>query len=386
MAYRLILAMGLLSLSGCGGARLVERPLQGVGVISVPARAAPINNGAAYDEDPTRLFWLFERGYGMTSLGSGPAYRQLLHVSLLAPDAEAAGDERWPQRFAPLYEGLRKERTIPLGDATLSVSAGRYVQNALDEPAHVYAYTDSTRRLKILWHAVDEELPPQQALELLPRIAASFQLRTDPRERFAEMAGRAPREQARAAAAVVLARETLARHGFGDAAPGRPVLVDGVYAEWMDDPEPRLQLLKPLGLLRVPGGQPPVPRLRDAAGKHRDLRGSIGWRARTDAGWASDNRDNAYLPMPGIEHALAARQADESTVLYYFATTLRLEQHDEQSIAALGRFFEELMEVERAWAQGTLVAGERAALAAVRADSDSDGRDADRAQLAALRR
>ena len=48
-----------------------------------------------------------------------------------------------------------------------------------------------------------------------------------------------------------------------DAAPGKPVFARGVYAEWMNDPEPRFQLVKPLGLLRITGGPPPIHVISD---------------------------------------------------------------------------------------------------------------------------
>ncbi len=359
MAHRLIAVMGLLTLLGCGGVRLVERPLEGVGVITVPSRAKPVHSGQPYDEDPARLYFRFEHTYGLASWGSGMAYRQLLQVSLMAPDAAASEYDKWPPRFNPLYSRLTRQRVVPLGTATLAISEGRYAQNALDEPAHTYLYADPSRRLQIAWHVVDEDVPPEEALELLPRIAASFQMRTDPRDRFEEMAGRGAREEARAAAAVVLARATLAKAGFPDLEPGKPVLVRGVYAEWMADPEPRFQLLKPLGLVRTGDAPPPLPQLRDAAGNRRELRGSVGWRVYREGAWGSDNRDNAYLPQDGIEAEFARRQTDETTALYYFATTIRIEHAEESTIENLGGFFAELPDVERAWREGTLVSGER---------------------------
>src|SRR5690606_13462009 len=108
-------------------------------------------------------------------------------------------------------------------------------------------------------------------------------------------------------AAVQLALDTLARAGFDAAASGEPVYANGVYVEWMAEPEPRFQLLKPLGLARASGGSAAVRRRPDG------VRGSIGWRQFVDGAWVSHNRDNDYLPLPGIERALAERQTDEAT-------------------------------------------------------------------------
>src|SRR5690606_25736506 len=154
-------------------------------------------------------------------------------------------------------------------------------------------------------------------------------------EKFAELAGRGERERQRAAAAVQLARDTLARAGFGAAAPGEPVYANGVYVEWMDEPEPRFQLVKPLGLARDSGAGAAVPRRPDG------VRGSVGGRHFVGGEWVSHNRDNDYWPLPGIEHAFAERQTDEATTLYYFARTVRVEVEDEATIAALGSFFDE---------------------------------------------
>lgn len=362
MAYRLILAMGLLTLLGLGSDRLVEQRLESVGSISLPARLTPVGRGEPWDDDSSRLYFRFAREYGwLASLGSSTAYRQILCVSLFAPDAVAADYERWPPRFEPLYSKLTRERTLTLGFARLTISSGRYAQNALDEPAHVYVYSDPSHRLQIAWHVVDADVAPEDAIALLPRMAASFQLRTDPRGKFADMRGRGAREQDREGAAIRLARETLVKAGFGAAAPGKPVFARGVYVEWMDDPEPRFQLVKPLGLVPIVGPNVPTPHRLNHDGRTRAQRGSIGWRTWVDGAWLSDNRDNAYLPLPGIERALTQWQS-QSTTLYYYATTVRVAVADEDEIAVLGAFFEELSEIERAWQQGTLVQGERIAL------------------------
>lgn len=357
MAYRLILVMGFLSFFGCGGDRLVERKLDGVGSISVPASAAPLGDGTAWDDDPARLYFRFAHEYPWwVSMGSGTAYKQVLCVSLFAPTASAAHYGRWPPRFEPLYRDLAKQRTLQIGAAELDISGGHYAQNALDEPAHVYLYRDPQRRLQIAWHVADKVVAPDDAVRMLERMAASFELATDPRERFTELGGREGREQERAAAAVRLARETLARAGFAAAAPGEPVHANGVYVEWMDDPEPRFQLVKPLGLVNAAGFAASPPRRPE--GRY----GSVGWRRYVDGEWVSDNRDNAYLPLPGIDRALAERQTDTVTTLYYYATTVRIEVMDEAAIAALGSFFDELPEIESAWREGALVGGERIAL------------------------
>jgi len=362
MAYRLILIMSLIALLGLGGERLVNRKLDSIASISLPSSTQTWGNGQARDEDPSRLYFWFAHEYPFwKSMGSGTAFKQVLCVSLLAPNATAADYERWPPRFEPSYEGLKQQRTVTMGTARLAISSGRYAQNALDDPAHVYIYWDTARRLQIAWHVVDKVVAPDDAEQLIQRMAASFKLLHDPREKFIEMGGREGREKDRAAAAVRLAREMLTQAGFGAAVPGKPVYAKGVYVEWMQDPEPRYQLLKPLGLVRATGAHVSAPKWPGATGQRRPY-GSIGWRRQVDGAWVSHNNDNDYLPLPGIENALAQRQTDAATTLYYYAATVRVEVADEATIAALGSFFEELPAVERAWQQGTLVSGSRSAL------------------------
>jgi hypothetical protein len=362
MAYRLIFIMSFLALLGLGGDRLVQRKLDGVGIISLPASVDPLGDGSAWDDDPARLYFRFAHEYPWwVSLGSSNAYKQMLCVSLFSPTATASDYERSPPRFEPLYSKLSKERTLELGTARLEISAGRYAQNALDAPAHVYLYWDPSRRLQIAWHVVDKVVAPRDAERMIQRMAASFKVLIDPREQFIEMAGRDGREEQRVEAAVRLARDALTKAGFGAAAPEKPAYVNGIYVEWMDDPEPRFQLVKPLGLIRTSGAHVPLPHRPDTNSQPR-ARGSIGWRRYSGDTWINDNRDNAYLPLPGIERALAARHVDRSTTLYYYATTVRIAVADAATIVALGSFFEELPAVERAWQQGTLVDGERIAL------------------------
>lgn len=78
----------------------MERELPGVGVIGLPAALKPVAGGAVWDDDPSRLYFRFDHPYGwLKSLGSGPAYRQVLNVSLMAPDAKAADDDHGSRAF-----------------------------------------------------------------------------------------------------------------------------------------------------------------------------------------------------------------------------------------------------------------------------------------------
>lgn len=74
----------------------------------------------------------------------------------------------------------------------------------------------------------------------------------DPTATFAEIPDRPRKEAEEAARRRALAVETLERERYGAALePGEPVLKDGIYVEWRVDPEPRYQMLVPLGRVRV---------------------------------------------------------------------------------------------------------------------------------------
>lgn len=337
------------------GDRLVERPLDEVAVIGVPARVGEAMLAGVRDDDPDRLAFAFGSTYLWASFGSGPAYRHLLYVSLMAPDASDADYARLPASFGRSYDGTRRLPDTALGSGTLTVIAGTYRQNSLQAPARTYVYRDRGRRLQIAWHAVDEDLDPDAARRLLESMARSFRLVADPSAAFAELHDRPRREAQERADKRQLARDTLARVGFVELVPGEPQRKDGVLAEWMDDPEPRFQLVKPLGLVHLAPGTPVALRPRPVPGITAD--GSVGWLESWEGGWRFHNHDDAYLPFPGVAGELAGERADPDAMLFYYSITVRVEEATADRIGTLGGFYRELAETERAWREGRLVRG-----------------------------
>lgn len=335
------------------GDRLVERSLDDVAVIAVPARVGESMLDGVRTDDADRLVFAFGSTYRWASLGSGPAYRHLLFVSVMAPDASDADYARLPAAFVRRYDATQRLPDTGLGSGTLTVIAGTYRQNTLQEPARTYVYRDRGRRLQIAWHAVDEDLDPVEARRLLERMAGSFRLVGDSSAVFAELRDRPRREAEQRADRRRLARETLARAGFVDLVPGRPQRKDGALVEWMDEPEPRFQLVKPLGLVHVAPGTPAATRPRPVTGLTTD--GSVGWREAWEGGWRFHNLDDDYLPFPGVTDALSAMQAGPDTVLFYYSVTVRVEEATPARIDTLGGFYRELAEVELAWREERLI-------------------------------
>jgi len=337
------------------GDRLIERPLDDVAVIGVPARVGEAMLSGVRTDAPDRLAFAFGSTYRWASLGSGPAYRHLLFVSLMAPDASDADYARLPAAFGRNYDATRRLPDTALGSGTLTVVAGIYRQNTLQAPARTYVYRDRGRRLQIAWHAVDEDLDPDAARRLIESMAKSFRLVGDSSAVFAELRDRPRREAEERADRRRLALATLALAGFDDLVPGRPQRKDGVLVEWMDQPEPRFQLLKPLGLAHAAPGTPVAMRPRPVPGMTAD--GSVGWRESWEGDWRFHNDDDAYLPFPGVAEELAGQLADPDALLFYYSVTVRVEEATPARIGNLGGFYRELAEVERAWREGRLIRG-----------------------------
>ncbi len=335
--------------------RLTERRLADVAVIDIPADIKNETFRGYRDDQSGRLTFGFSSTYFWASFGSTTAYKQLLIVSVMAPDATDAEYAAMPHRLPVSYEQRKKVQTRQIGSGTLTVSEGVYTQGNLNEPAFEYVYVDRSRRLQLAWHAVQEEVDLTSGVAKITRMAASFRIVRDPVAVFAAMRD-APRRQA-VTEADRLQRATamLVREGYGPLEPGKPVLRNGIYVEWMADPEPRYQLLVPLGKVRVAANASPGGRPRPA-GAGPAMAGSIGWYESADGGWEFSNRDNAYLPFPGVSALLAAQHDDPTMVYFYYAATVRVAEEERgDRLASLAWFRDGLADVQRRWKAGTLV-------------------------------
>jgi len=238
--------------------RLTERRLADVPVLDFPADFKTGTFRGYRGDQSGRLTFGFSSTYFWASFGSTTAYKQLLIVSVMAPDATDAEYAAMPNRLPVSYEGRRKLRTSPVGSGTLTISEGVYTQGNLNEPAFEYVYVDRNRRLQLAWHAVKEEVDLASGVATITKMAASFRIARDPLDVFAAQRD-APRQQAVAEAnREAQARSMLIREGYGPLEPGKPVLRNGIYVEWMTDPEPRYQLLVPLGRVRIAANSMPA--------------------------------------------------------------------------------------------------------------------------------
>jgi hypothetical protein len=347
--------------------RLVERKLADIGVIGVPRGIKDETHTGARDAQIGRLTFTFSTTYFWASFGSGPAYKQKLWVSVMAPDASAAEYDEFPKWFDLTYDDRKTVRTAQVGSGRLTVSEGIYRQNALAEPSYTFFYVDRARRLQLLWHAVKGEVDLDAGVDAIGRMAASFRIIRDPAAQFAEMRDRPRKDAEERKSRRAMAIEMLAREGYGTLEPGKPVLRNGVYVEWMSDPEPRFQLLLPLGRVAVspdvsPAMRPRPITLSAAAHTNTPWPGSIGWREYVDEEWQLSNNENAYLPFPGVAAALGAAGQDRGFVYFYYAATVRVEEEpDDTRLTNLRWFFEGLPEAKRLWREGKLVTGGRPA-------------------------
>ena len=135
-----------------------------------------------------------------------------------------------------------------------------------------------------------------------------------------------------------------------------------MYIEWMSDPEPRFQLLVPLGRVKAAsanGGIPLFPTAPSVAnGARTNIVGAIGWLAWRDDAWELSNHENAYLPFAGIANKLQASHTSRGEVSYYFSATVRVEEEeDDARLSSLRWFTDGIPEVQRLWREGLLVKG-----------------------------
>jgi hypothetical protein len=354
-------ALGLLIALPDTQPRLTSRPLVDIAEISIPASIKNERYRGYHTEQESRLTFHFSSTYLWASMGSTTAYKQLLVVSIMAPDATDAEYTAYPRALPVSYEQRRKVSTSSIGSGSLTITEGRYTVGNLDEPAFEYLYIDKSRRLQLAWHAVKKEVEMTSGVAQIAQIASSFRMLRDPLDTFAELRAAPGKDAAERARKVAVTRDMLHRAGYASLIPGSPVLRDGVYLEWMTDPEPRYQLLVPLGRVRAapPGNVLRRPRpIRHPHGDSTDraIAESIGWREVQDDAWLFTNEENAYLPMVGIGRLLAAQQQDRGYVYFYYAATVRVEEEpDDRRLTSLRWFLDDLPEVTRRWRAGRLL-------------------------------
>ena len=350
--------------------RLSERALADVAVVSLPTTLkSPVGLSeklkppfeAGYNgEELGRLTFTFSSTYFWASFGSITTYKQLMTVSVMAPDATAAEYAALPRSWSLGYEQRKRLPTRTVGTGELTISEGVYTRGSLSEPSHEFVYRDRTRRLQIVWHAVQKEMDLATGITQVGRIAASFRITRDPVATFADMRD-APRKAAVARGGkLATVKAMLEREGFAGLVPEKPVLRNGVYLEWSADGEPRYQLLVPLGRVRAPANGSLVARPRPISGSPGAsgvaMAGTIGWREVDDGDWRFHNDEHAYLPMTGTRALLAAQQTDRGFVYFYYIGTVRVEEEDDDMrLTSLRWFLDGVPAVLQRWREGTLV-------------------------------
>ena len=340
--------------------RMSERALADIAVIRVPRMVKEeMYKGIRLDQ-PGRITFTFGTTYFWASFGSSQAYKHQLFISLMAPDA-TEGEYKEPLRnWGTRHDPLTETRRTALGSGTLTISEGVYLQNTLKTPAYVLEYVDKSRRLQISWHAVKKEIDLDDAIAAMQQMVASFRVKREPTAEWAEMRDMPRQAEDERLKKIAMMRATLVREGFGDLQPGKPVLKDGVYVEYATDPEHRVQLLMPLGRVRLPDNVTPMtrprPRAKSQSGQPgSEWAGSVGWRELVDGEWTMSNNENAYLPFPGISAELAKGDNDPGYVEFYWSYTIRVEKVIHYRwLESLAWFFDDLPAVKQAWTDGRL--------------------------------
>ena len=341
--------------------RLTQRQLSDIGTVAVPARLKSPSGAPFAEEFDSRLTFRFASTYFWASFGGRTAYKQLLIISVMAPDATEQEYAQRPHALNLGYERRTSRGSMPLGTGTVTVTDGVYEQGGLHEPAVEYVYIDRQKRLHIAWHAVKNEIDTTRALSVLADMAASFRLTRDTRSTFATMRAAPGEAAALRVRRIEMTRRMLEREGYPELTAGQPILRNGVYLEWMDEPEARYQLLVPLGRIRRPdtGSMPghPRPILRDEGTADDQLIArSIGWREYRDGEWTFMTTRSSYLPMTGIAAALSSQQQDPGFIYFYYAALVRIEEEENDGRrSSLRWFLDQVPTVQRRWQAGTLI-------------------------------
>ncbi|MCC6771213.1 MAG: hypothetical protein IT360_08365 [Gemmatimonadaceae bacterium] len=340
---------------------LTERRLDDIAVIKLPKSLKNEMLKGMRSHQADQLAFTFGSTYLWRSMFAHSMYKQLLVVSVMAADASADSYTMYPPTFSVSPDTRGNVHTSTRGTGTTTATAAVYATGSVNEPSHIFQHVDRTRRLRIIWHAVESEASLAEGLQMIDAMAASFRLVSDPVATFGDMRDRPRREAEDRARRLELAKRMLAQEGLGGLVAGRPELKDGMYVEWMADPEPRYQLLVPLGKVKAAspsGGVPPRPAQLSSQAGASTLPGSIGWLSFTDGSWTYNNGDNAYLPFTGVAAVLSATHANKGEVFYYYTATVRVEEEDtDERLTSLGWFTAGVTDVKRLWREGTLVPG-----------------------------
>lgn len=339
---------------------LTVRKLDDVAVISLPRRIKDEILKGDRERWTDRLVFSFASTYVWASMG-GTAYKQALLVSIMSPGAADSSYRRYPDVVSLSYSKRSTAYDATLGSGHLTVTKAIYERGSVVEPSHIFCYIDKSKRLRIDWHATEKEVSFAEGLKQINEIVASFKLVRDPSGKFADLRDRPRKEADDRSRKRDLALATLSREGFSSLVPGKAQLKQGMYVEWMSDPEPRYQLLVPLGRIRAAspqGGPATRPTAQRAAdGSTRRFPGTVGWYAHTDEGWEFNNADQAYYPFAGISTVLKTQHTNAGEILYYYVATVRVEESDDNLLNSISWFTTSVPEIQRLWREGKLVQG-----------------------------
>lgn len=346
--------------------RLTARDLDGLARIEAPRRIKEDVYRARRSDRADRITFVLGNVHAWRSF-AGAAYENALYISIMARDAPSAAYDRLPAEYVEDVSSHYRQPREVLREArdarVLRVTEALYERGS-PTASRTFVLSDPERRLQLVWHCEQDDVSLRKGVELMNRMAASFRIVAATEavyEEVREQPRRAAREATRKRA---LAREMLARAGYLDLQPGRAVLRDGLYVEWMEAPEPRFQVLKVLGEVvataRSPAWRRPMPAtVRNPDGSRRDLGATLWvWQHHEDR-WQYRGDGEDYYPFQGITAALTADLKDPLRSLWVVSHTVRVAEAPDDRIT-LEHFRRALPGVEALWREGKLVQGDLA--------------------------
>ncbi len=332
-----VIVMGLIAtLLGCAKPKLVVRPLGDYAVIEVGDNSK-VKDRIWLEENEKAILFRMDEVYPWAFSGVA-SYRQQLWVRLAAADAVQS---IWPGHL----DGADGKRPVEVyHKGPLRVLEGRVRKEADFEAARRFEWDEPENKLRIVWHCWSKLCALEEGLERMQRMASSFRLKRDWQERILAIRDLPRLAKIENAKKLALTLELLNKRGYQGMKPGVAVERDGVYAEWMLEPEARIQFVKFLGLRK---SVDPKPQLRISE-KCYPL--TAGWRLE-DGSYT--NVDNAYLPMPGITELLNRVPRDAGPILYYAVLTIRIDEAQAKDIR-FEVWDEKIAKLEAAFRDGSL--------------------------------
>lgn len=172
---------------GLRGNRIVERPMDTLATIRVPARLEPWAPRTTWLGTTFRLSRFMNSIRAMGS--STPTHEDLVVTQVEPRQMARLGDQvlRHTHEAFEHLDDVTWEPWTTLGTARTRVGSARYIPNGLNDPAWLAQVIDAGRGLVVSYRGLQKDLSQAAATALVDSTLTSFTLTTDPATWFASV-------------------------------------------------------------------------------------------------------------------------------------------------------------------------------------------------------